>query len=86
MFTASLLSMMSMADIILLHGFGNDRREREDAMNAEEIRQAMEYCYEIKPALCSECPLSELCKTIDADTLGELFAEAMKEGSKDNDV
>lgn len=55
-------------------------------MNTEEIRQAMEYCYEIKPAPCSECPLSELCITIDADTLGEIFAEAMKEGSKDNDV
>ena len=55
-------------------------------MNTEEIRQTMEYCYEIKPAPCSECPLSELCKTIDADTLGEIFAEAMKEGSKDNDV
>ena len=55
-------------------------------MTDEEFKQAMKYCCEVEPGLCTECPIYELCRAIDADTLGEMFAEAMKEGSKDNDV
>lgn len=55
-------------------------------MTEEEIRQAMEYCYEAKPAECSVCPLYSKCMTMDADTLGEIFASMVKEGSQNNDI
>ena len=55
-------------------------------MTDEEIRQAMEYCYEAKPAKCSACPMHDKCKTVDADTLGEIFATIIGEGSQDDDI
>ena len=55
-------------------------------MTDEEIRQAMEYCFEAKPGLCAECPIYKQCRTVDPDALGEMFERLMKEGSKNNDV
>ena len=54
-------------------------------MSDDEIREAMKYCFEAKPALCSECPIRDLCEKIDADTLGEIFTRMKKGESEDND-
>ena len=43
----------------------------------EKIIEGMRYCYELKHASCSECPIRDVCSKTDADSLGEMFSELL---------
>ena len=44
----------------------------------EKILESMRYCYDLESVGCDRCPIRDMCAEMDADSLGELFADIDK--------